>query len=195
MSYLHDRTQFLANGDSVSITVQQSNNVWVPQGSVLGLLRFLFNISDLSESSKDLGRTVLFADDMGCSVSGPNDLILRQNICQGIGRIMLWFESNHLTANFGYCHSRDNKIKDYEYWKNILHFLFCYLTNQALRVCMLYLISLQLNGLWCISQFCLLFSFVRRHCLRIFMNLSCYRHWMRWIHVDSPGDGGWPVSC
>jgi hypothetical protein len=42
---------------------------------------------------------VLFADDTAYSVSGPNDLILWQNICQSIDRILLWFKSNRLTAN------------------------------------------------------------------------------------------------
>ena len=32
-------------------------------------------------------------------VSGSIDLILRQNICQSVDIILLWFKSNRLTAN------------------------------------------------------------------------------------------------
>ena len=40
-----------------------------------------------------------FFDDLGCSVSESNDLMLWENICQSIDRILLWFKSNRLTAN------------------------------------------------------------------------------------------------
>ncbi len=67
-SYLNNRKQFVAIGDSHSNTIEI--NIGVPQGSILGPLLFLIYINDLPNCTSL--KTFLFADDTNLLAAGDN---------------------------------------------------------------------------------------------------------------------------
>jgi hypothetical protein len=63
----------------------------VPQGSVLGSLRFLIYISDLPLNVED-GELVLFADDINLLNIERDENVLQHNINEVMNKLAFWFK-------------------------------------------------------------------------------------------------------
>ena len=70
----------------------------IPQGSVLGLLRFLLYINDFNKCSKLLDFH-LFADDSNLFYKHKNLLTLQSNINMELNNIYIWLCANKLSLN------------------------------------------------------------------------------------------------
>jgi hypothetical protein len=94
--YLFQRSQFVSfNSISSSIRPIQCG---VPQGSILGPLRFLVYINDFPLALRD-STTFLYADDANCFVHSNNihDALIRMN--SESSKILQWSHANKLTIN------------------------------------------------------------------------------------------------
>ena len=94
-SYLANRKQRVElNGTTSS---EQTVNVSVLQGSILGPTLFLCYINDIFTAT-DLF-TLLFADDTACLADGPNLKDLIKHINLEIQKLANWFRSNKMAVN------------------------------------------------------------------------------------------------
>ena len=73
-------------------------NCGVPQGSVLGSLRFLIYISDIYKSSEIL-QFRLFADDTSISLVNKHLDALEQVVNSELGEVSEWLLANKLSLN------------------------------------------------------------------------------------------------
>ena len=70
----------------------------VPQGSVLGPLRFLIYMNDITQSSSF--NTTMFADDINLHMSASNVRTLQRKVKDGIENIDYWIRANKLSINY-----------------------------------------------------------------------------------------------
>lgn len=101
--FLNDRTQFVSieyvkgnKHEKVSSDLL-SNEVGVPQGSILGPVLFLLYINDIVGSMKD--NVYLYADDATVIVSSADGSSLRGDIQNNLDSLQLWFNRNVLHIN------------------------------------------------------------------------------------------------
>jgi hypothetical protein len=66
----------------------------VPQGSILGLLLFLFNINDLPQLVKGKALPILFADDTSFIISNSELVKMDQDVKVLLEITQKWFNSN-----------------------------------------------------------------------------------------------------
>ena len=86
-SYLHGRQQILIYNDVRSDSLQQSDKVGVPQGSILGPLLFLVYINDLCSAIGVSSIDTQFADDTAVTVSGKSREELVVNLTSTYDRL------------------------------------------------------------------------------------------------------------
>jgi len=101
-SYLSNRYQRVTIKTSHALNYTSGWEVvkhGVPQGSVLGLLLFLFYIHDLPQPVKDIAVPVLFADDTGFLIANSNSGNKNQELKLVLDIIQKWFKSNILLLN------------------------------------------------------------------------------------------------
>ena len=94
-SFLKDRSQFVSIDSSHSSL--RNINVWVAQGSTLGLLLFLLHINDISNSMDSTLR--LFADGTCLMVTSHSLNQLKCSLTSEIIRVSRWVRANNLTLN------------------------------------------------------------------------------------------------
>ena len=100
-SYLNSRSQFVCFND---VNSSYSNITrGLPQGSILGPLRFLIYINDLSSISTLLF-TILFADDTNIFLQGKNIDDLENQMNLELIKIVMWLEENRLSLNIKKTH-------------------------------------------------------------------------------------------
>ena len=95
-SYLSNRQQYV----SVNNVNSSTHNIkyGVPQGSVLGPLRFLLYINDLGNSCDSTSR--LFADDTCVIAKGTSPAQLEQQLNHELKQIAAWINANNLPSIF-----------------------------------------------------------------------------------------------
>jgi hypothetical protein len=78
-------------------------NRGVPQGSILGPLRFLIHINDLPISLNRISTRILFADDTSVLITSynPSEFNITDEILQKLDK---WFKANLLSLNFDKTH-------------------------------------------------------------------------------------------
>ena len=100
-SYLSGRQQFtVCNNYESSLT---DINVWLPQGSIVGQLLFLFFINDIVHCS-DLLHLYLFTDDGNALISGNTLENLRTRTQVELEKIHKWLVANKIKANLKKSH-------------------------------------------------------------------------------------------
>ena len=94
-NYLIDRQQFVSfeHNSTKKVTV----TCGVPQGSILGLLLFLFYVNDLHHSLKTLN-PIMFADDTNLFCSHSDINILFEKMNKEMTNVS-WFNANKLSLN------------------------------------------------------------------------------------------------
>lgn len=95
-SYLSDREQCVAIGDSVSSFL--SNHSGVPQGSVLGPFLFNIYVNDIVEIDKN-AQFILYADDTTILVSGLDIHEVTKKAEHVLEKLSLWSDGNALKIN------------------------------------------------------------------------------------------------
>jgi len=96
ISYLTNRMQCVPIKEAQSSMLPVKCEV--PQGSILGPLLYLIYIDDIQSSSNIL-KFVLFADDTIVFLSSPNFLSLVQSINNEPALLSDWFKANKLSPN------------------------------------------------------------------------------------------------
>jgi hypothetical protein len=101
-SYLIDRSQRVLIKDNYSGTYYSEWNKVkrdVPQGSIMGLLLFLFCINDLPETIKYTSLPTLFADDINIICVQRSLEGLKDDYASVLTKVNRWFQNNSLTLN------------------------------------------------------------------------------------------------
>ena len=73
----------------------------VPQGSILGLLLFLFYINELPLRINSLAEPILFADDTSVRISNRSFVEFSTTANAVLAHIIKWFSANKLVLNLG----------------------------------------------------------------------------------------------
>ena len=95
-SYLGERQQCVrVNGVKSHMN---TNNMGVPQGSVLGPLLFTMYINDLPSCCPDVN-CQMYADDTVIHVSTKTSRLAGEHLTQALFHISEWLELSHLTLN------------------------------------------------------------------------------------------------
>ena len=95
-SYLSNRKQYVQT--SVFKTTNLNVVCGVPQGSILGLLLFIFYVNDLCRVSNIL-ELIMFADDTNLFFSHKNIKELFLNVNSELSKVIQWFNGNKLSLN------------------------------------------------------------------------------------------------
>ena len=94
--YLSDRKQYVTFDGTRSL--QQTINIGVPLGSILGPLLFLIYINDFCNITEH-GKQLLFADDATHFDSDSDLNILLERVNHNLNILVQWFLSNRLSIN------------------------------------------------------------------------------------------------
>ena len=95
-SYLTDRTQRVICNNILS--TDQTVQIGVPQGSILGPILFLIYINDLTQFSGQ-SQCNLFADDALFYVHGKDLETINTKLQKSMDNVSLWYKCNKLTLN------------------------------------------------------------------------------------------------
>ena len=95
-SYLKKRKQFVSIENNMSSVKEILTGV--PQGSILGPLRFLIYINDLHKSIR-FSKTYHFADDTSIIQSNPSLKRLSKQVNKGLSNLSIWLRANKLSLN------------------------------------------------------------------------------------------------
>ena len=95
-SYLSNRKMYVEISNSKS--EMQTNNIGIPQGSILGPEIFLYLINDVKKCLK-YSSCILFADDTTIYVIGKNLKCLKAKLQHDITALENWLDSNALLLN------------------------------------------------------------------------------------------------
>ena len=95
-SYLKKRKQFVSIENNMSSVKEILTGV--PQGSILGPLRFLIYINDLHKSIR-FSKRYHFADDTSIIQSNPSLKRLSKQVNKGLSNLLNWLRANELSLN------------------------------------------------------------------------------------------------
>ena len=103
-SYLQNRYQRVPNTNlyfsSKTVSKWTKIKYGVLQGSILGPLLFLVYINDLPKATEHKDFPILFADDTGILVTGPNNIEMQSDSTIVFEQLIKWFKSNLIFLKF-----------------------------------------------------------------------------------------------
>ena len=98
-SYLYNRYFCVKLNGKISDSFPLTASV--PQGSCLGPLLFNLSFDDVDSSLTDATKTVKYADDVGCVLTGVSQEIVLEKIIKCTRKFDDWCRHNHMKINYG----------------------------------------------------------------------------------------------
>ena len=94
-SYLFQRKQYIENNNDIKYLLEIDYGV--PQGSILGPLRFLIYVNDFYLGS--IFKNIMFDDDTNLFLSNENIGEIFQQMNKELKSVSIWFKANKLSIN------------------------------------------------------------------------------------------------